>query len=472
MKQGKYYILLTVILCCISGISFAQEKVTIEKIYIDGNKITKKHIILRELEVHEGDTVDVNLLDEYIDKSLENLANLGIFNFQDIYIIRPDDTDKVRLFVQVTERWYVFPSPYAAVADRNLTAWYNRGKDRWRHLNYGFWLFWNNFRGRAETIDFLFKTGFDQHYQLTYKVPYLNRRKTLGITTGLLYVRSHQTNAITLNNKDIFYPYPIRREEFAKKLKEVFTQFVYRKDIHTRHIWQVSYSDYHFSDSLLILNPYFSFAGNTQNRFFGLMYMIKHDFRNYIHYPLKGYYIDFMIRRRGFGLGNFRFEDGSTEVAFNIRKYIPLSGKFYFATGFQAFHSLKRNTPYFYSPELGDMRSLIRGYENFTVRGQSFAIVRNNLKYELLPSTTFLVKGIREEFGKVHYSLYLNLFADAGYMKDAFFPLENTMGDRLLLGGGIGLDLLTYYDKVLRLEFSYHHFGGGFGFHVHYIPSI
>ncbi len=446
----------------------AQTELVLRDIFIDGNKVTKTHIILRELEFHQGDTIAKKLLPSLIEKSKENLKNLSIFNFQDIKVLTVEGGE-LSLLVQVTERWYIFPLPYAQVADRNLNAWYARD-DKWRHLNYGAWLFWKNFRGRAETINFLFKTGFDQHYQLNYEIPYLNKHKTLGLNLGATYIRSHQINAYTIENKDVYYPVFQRKGEFAKRMKVFYTQVVFRKNIHSKHLFGVSYADYLFSDSLLILNPKFSFEGKNRNQFVSLSYVFKYDYRDYIHYPLKGYYLDLSLKKRGLGIMLPR-ENGSTELGFNARKFWQLNQKFYYATAVNGFHSFGANTPYYLSPELGEMHHLVRGYEDFTIRGQSFFLFKNNFKYELLKPTTYYFKGVKEEFGKVHYALYVNVFSDFGYMKNSFNPLSNTMGDQWLYGGGIGFDIVTYYDKVMRLEFSYHR-NGYWGFYVHYIPSI
>ena len=462
------FLLFGFLLFGVTHLAKAQNEVIIKEIFIDGNKVTKSHIILRELEFGQGDTISEESLSSLIEKSKENLHNLSIFNFQDIKVLKTEEK-AISLLVQVTERWYIFPVPYAQVADRNLNAWYARD-DKWHHLNYGAWLFWKNFRGRAETINFLFKTGFDQHYQLNYEIPYLNKNKTLGITIGATYIRSHQTNVSTFNNKDIYYPSPQRKAEFAKKKKALYAQVVYRKNIHSKHLLGISYSDYLFSDSLLVLNPNFSFESKTHNQFVSLSYIFKYDYRDYIHYPLKGYYLDFSVQKRGLGLG-LSWENGSSEVAFNARKFSKLNEKFYFASGIKGSYSIGGKTPYFLSPELGEMHSLVRGYENFTIRGQSFIIIKNNLKYELLKPTTYYFEGTREEFGKVHYAVYVNFFTDFGYLKDSFMPMDNSMGDKWLYGGGVGFDIVTYYDKVMRLEFSYHR-DGYWGFYIHYIPSI
>ncbi len=61
-----------------------------------------------------------------------------------------------------------------------------------------------------------------------------------------------------------------------------------------------------------------------------------------------------------------------------------------------------------------------------------------------------------EKFSKVHYAFYINLFTDIGFVYEAYRDpaLKNTFENELLVGYGIGLDFVTYYDIVIRLEFS------------------
>ena len=440
----------------------------IDNIFIDGNKVTKVNTITRELMIEAGDTIQKGDLANLIEESVTNLKNLSIFNFQEIHIL-PMQKGHINLLVELTERWYIFPSPYLQMADRNVNAWLSRN-DKWRRINYGALLYWKNFRGRAETLDLMIKLGYDQHFELDYDIPYFNKAKTLGINFGIAYLRSHQINVNTFDNKEIFYPTLSRKSEYAKQAQLAFTQLVYRRNIHTRHLFTLQYSNYQFSDSVLTLNPSYSFERKKRNQYLGLSYTIKYDFRDYIHYPLKGYYLDFKIHKRGLGL-LLSPNSGDLILNGNARRFLQLSKKFYFASGFVLHHSIYQNTPYFKSSEIGNMFNLVRGYENYSIRGQSYFLFKNNVKYELVKPTTYYYQGVREEFGKIHYALYMNLFSDLGYMKNSFSPELNPMGDRLLIGGGIGLDLVTYYDKVLRLEFSYHK-NGYWGIYIHYIPSI
>ncbi len=448
--------------------SQSDNTLVVDDIFLDGNKVTKDYIIFRELMFAPGDTLPSGEISRLVKESIDNLKNLSIFNFQEIQMLKTRE-GHISFLVQVTEQWYIFPSPYFQLADKNVNSWLGRD-DKWHRLNYGAWLYWKNFRGRAETLNFLFKTGYDQHYELDYEKPYINKAKTLGINIGVAYLRSHQLNANTVDNKEVFYPAIPRKEEYAKRERLAFAEVVYRKNIHTRHYFSIRYDRFEFSDSVLLLNPLFSFAGKTANRFLGFSYLLKYDFRDYIHYPLEGYYIDARISKRGLGIF-MPWRKGNMEISGNARKFISLNRRFFLAGGVYFRHSLWQNTPYFLSPELGNMFHLVRGYEDFTIRGQSYALYKMNLKYNLLKPVTYRFKGIREEFGKTHLALYINLFGDAGYMKNSFNPRLNSLGDRLLIGGGMGLDIVTYYDKVLRIEFSYHK-DGYWGVYIHYIPSI
>ena len=77
----------------------------------------------------------------------------------------------------------------------------------------------------------------------------------------------------------------------------------------------------------------------------------------------------------------------------------------------------------------------------------------------MIPQTEFNVKFIpTDKFSKGHYALYVNLFFDTGYVKSEM-NINNNMTNEFLFGGGIGIDLVTYYDKILRIKYSMNKFG-------------
>ena len=63
------------------------------------------------------------------------------------------------------------------------------------------------------------------------------------------------------------------------------------------------------------------------------------------------------------------------------------------------------------------------------------------------------------QFKKSHYSLYLSVFTDLAYVIDNQNSQNNDLSNSLLFGRGCSLDYVTYYDKLLRIEYSLNRLG-------------
>jgi hypothetical protein len=58
------------------------------------------------------------------------------------------------------------------------------------------------------------------------------------------------------------------------------------------------------------------------------------------------------------------------------------------------------------------------------------------------------------------------LFFDTGYANSEHV-INSKLTNEFLYSGGLGIDLVTYYDKVLRIEYSLNKFGEhGIFFHL------
>ncbi len=435
----------------------------INKIEISGNKKTKPYIITRELLFHHGDTVFKNNISKSLKESYENIFNTSLFNFVTI------DTNIVygyflNIKINVIERWYLWPFPVFEFADRNFNSWLKDSD--FSKLNYGLYLVQENFRGRNETLKFLLRFGYEQRYVIFYEAPYINKKQTLGIAIDAGYSQSHEIPVSTINDTLHFF-----KDENIYPKKEFFSSFslIHRKCIHNTHYLSFSFSDYKFADTLLKISPDYSYNNQTEINFLSLIYKYKSDFRDYKHYPLNGYYFDIVAKKTGLGLfdGIDLFSLLST-----FRKFWKLSNRFYYASGITAKFSSKAFQPYFIQRGLGYERDFVRGYEFYVVDGQNFGLLKTNLKYELLSKKVTTLNFIKtQKFNKVYYSFYLNLFTDLAFVEDNQFFKNNSLSNELLVGYGVGLDFVTYYDVVIRLEFSINRIGEK-GFFVHFRAPI
>jgi hypothetical protein len=64
-------------------------------------------------------------------------------------------------------------------------------------------------------------------------------------------------------------------------------------------------------------------------------------------------------------------------------------------------------------------------------------------------------------------ALYLDVYVDAGYVWDDLYDDRNFLAGSWQSGYGAGLDLVTSYDQVLRLEYSWNVLGEG-GLFLHF----
>lgn len=461
--------------------STKQENIYIRSINLSGNKVTKDKIISRELLLKENDTITADNLPKVIAGSHQNLMNTSLFNFVTFDTIRSTGSDSMDVNVEFIERWYIWPVPLFEFADRNLSEWL-RKKD-WSRLNYGFNLTWDNFRGRREKLLVYALFGFDEKYRLNYQIPFINKKQTLGLGFGVGYNRNHEIAYNSNDNKEVYFK---TEDYYAKKEFYAQTEIYYRKSIYNKHWGKVSYTDSRVHDSIIILNPDYYYGTVSENKFFSLFYQFRSDFRDYQAYPLTGYYFDIEIEKKGIGI----FSDptvNSLHLRTNIRKYVNIKGRFYWATGFTLKSAPIWEQPYYYLQGLGYGRDYVRGYEFYVMDGQHYFILKNNIKFALIPTRVLKFNFIKtDKFNTLPIAFYLNAHIDFGYSVDnrtnvsptlipnsgnEFREFTNPLANRILNGYGIGIDFVSYYDFVFRLEYSVNQRGEG-GFYISLLPPI
>lgn len=420
--------------------------VIINSITLVGNKITKDKIIFRELEFEKSDKLSILLLDSLIIKSQQNLMNRSLFNF--VTITKYIDNDYCNIEVNVVERWYIWPIPILQFADRNINAWWNK-KD-FRRINYGIDLRVDNFRGLMENLNIVLQGGYDILLSFRWSLPYLTKNQVFGMGLGGGVKLNHEVAYQTVDNKEQFY---LSLDGFAQQLTFVNVNFTFRPEYNYLHSFSVGFNQYIFQDTILKLNPEFA-SSDTKYDYFTASYGFKLDFRDYTPYPLNGYYFDVSLEKKGLGIFNDQINEFS--VSANFDQYFNIYRRWYFAYNFGAkFSNQDVQSPYFITSGLGYYPNTIRGYELFVVDGQKLGIVKTNLKFELIPKTAFTINWIKStKFSEIFLAMYANLFFDAAYVDDIYSYQLNPLSNQLLWSTGIGIDMVTYYDLILRLELS------------------
>lgn len=461
---GKFFLLLifTALLCQFLPAQ-TPSKVVVGDIRIIGNKVTHEEIVLRELEFKTGDTLSDDRISELVKQSVKNLLNLPLFHFVTIETQLSDDKGSAGFTIRLTERWYTWVWPVFEISDRNFNTWVKTG-DLTR-ISYGLFLQRENFRGRLEKLHFKIKLGYQQELMLLYEKPYLNRRKTLGAGLQFSLARQRETGYITAEDKLIFQ----RSDEYLLHCADASVFARWRPDIHFSHSIQFRFNFLQASDSLLKLNPDYTFGSLNVQQFMELSYLMKIDFRDQRAYPLNGFYTEVLLAQKGlFSVGELSL----TTAKMILRGYHGLGRRFFLAGNFTGQLVSKADLPYNLSQALGYRRDYVRGYEYYVIDGRDFWLAKINLKYALIkPSVKKMKWPPTERFNTIPYALYAGVFADAGQVWPPPKLESNILPGAFLRGFGIGLDFVTYYDKVVRAEFSVNGKGES-GFYLHFMAAI
>lgn len=442
--------------------------VKVDTVFITGNRITKPFIILRELSFERDDTIAFTDWQSHLDRSKKNLINTSLFNFVDITWKYLNETDSgivrsIAVTIAVRERWYTWPSPVFDVMEQNLNTWWRNGHNLDR-ATYGFMITRYNFRGRKETVALIARFGYSQQIGGQYSIPFIDRKRTLGVTLTALHTRNHEVFLATRNNLLVFYKDRDHhiRSDFSASMK-----FQYRPGIYYRQTLDLKFTDLKVNDDVISLAPDYFTDTATRMRYFSVSYQLVRDYRDARYYPLSGTYTDVEVTRHGLGL----LEDENLNLTFiagGFRKYQPVTSRIY-AAGMVRFRYLPGQTPPYYHQRALGFSTYVRGYEYYVIDGQSYVLFKSSLKYQLMKPRTYNVKFLPvEKFNMFHVAIYGGIFCDGGYVQNrSTQPVHaNTLADTWLYSFGAGLDFVTYYDLVFRFECAVNHLGES-GYFLH-----
>ncbi len=440
----------------------------VRNITITGNKTTKDFIILRELTFKVGDTIRYADSAKQFTQSERNLNNTSLFNFMTITAIvgAPDSiSPQLIINIDVKERWYTWPAPIFDVQEPNLNTWWRNGHN-FERASYGALITRYNFRGRRETVAAIAKFGYTQQFGGQYSIPFLNRKKTIGITVTGLYTRNHEVSYATRNNVLVFYNDPENR---IRKEVSASAKMSYRRGIYQRNTLELKFIDLSVFDTVVDLRNDYFVNGSDRMRYFTLSYQYVRDYRDAKAYPLNGYYFDAELTHHGLSILPEENLD-VTFVAVSARKWFQVAKSRVFAAAMARVRWLPGPLPPYYHQRALGFSTYVRGFEYYVIDGQSYVVAKSSVKYQLLKPRIFKFKWFPvEKFNTIHLAIYTGIFCDAAYVEDRASTIldNNKLGNSWISGYGAGVDIVTYYDVVVRFEYTFNNLGEG-GFFVHF----
>ncbi len=426
----------------------AEDSVQIDRVFVIGFKKTKEHIIRRELNLKDGQFIGRSELEREIEADKRRLLNTTLFLSVDANIVDLSP-EKVDIIYRVAERWYFFPVPIFNLADRNFTEWWVNQNADFSRVDWGLKLRHFNFRGRREVLNVTAQFGYTKLFQIAYSIPYINKNQKLGVGFFGDYATNKNTAYKTLNHRQQFLDSDmVLRDRWRGGITTS-----YRPNFYSIHSFGLRYSGTTIADTLQFENPnYFSNGSNSQ-QFFALSYDFRWDFRDVVAYPLKGAYYRLTVEKIGLGI----FDDVDIFLV-NTRyaRYFDLGKKFYFGTSVTAQASTPEQQPYFNYQSVGTGNDFMRGFERNIIEGQYYVFQKNTFKREIFSVEADFSNVLRwKQFNKIPFASYFTVNFDHGYVHNYAGNAENVLlADRYIFGGGVGIDIITFYDFVMRWEYS------------------
>ena len=438
------------------------KKVIITEINISGNKKTKAETILRELSFAKGDSIFFSELKIKINESKKNLLNKPLFNYVEIEIEPAFDSETV-INISVEERWYLWPEVAVYYIDRNFSNWLKE-KD-FSRIDIGIGLMKYNFRGRNEKLTIYTFFGYDEELLLKYDNLYIDKKRIHSLSFYNEIKRRKETGYIIENDK----LKQIRLEdEYVLKSVRASMTYAYRKKYYNSHSFRLAFENRSVSDSLLLCNQnYFTDSLNYTN-YFSLKYIFLRDKRNSRVFSTEGHKIELTLAKNGL----FIFPESNINSFYlksDLSFYTKITDRISLNNNLTLKKTFGLKNPFFLNTALG-FTSSIRGYEYYVVNGRDLALTKNTINFEILSKKIFHLKFLPwEKFNKIHFTIYASVFADAAYVtnNDIEYMQLNNLQNTWLYTGGIGLNFLTYYDKLLRVEYSFNKQKQG-GFYLHF----
>jgi len=322
----------------------------------------------------------------------------------------------------------------------------------WSRIDYGVRTVQYNVGGRNEKISAALFFGYDNEFYFSYDRFYIDSKRNNYLTFETDFRKRRETPYAIINDKIVQMH---SSNSYALKAYSFGLHYTYRKNYSQFHTLGFFYENRSVSDSILLLNSNYFTVDSENVKYFILKYKFLIDKKDSKIYSEKGLYFELDIVKNS----SFNFSKAginSLEISGKLSYQKPLHKRLILSQNVVLKKTIGKENPFFLNTALGYNHSL-RGYEYFAINGSDMFINGSTFNFKILNKRYFELKFIPyEKINKPYAVLYANIFFDSGYVSNhnAEYVEVNNLQNQFLYSYGIGLVFLTYYDKMIRMEYS------------------
>ena len=470
--MNRVFFFISIFFCCIVNISYAQlsadlvdysklllsadstTQFKIGSIKLSGNKRTKSYIVFREIPFKEGNYFFPKALTKQLELAKDQIMNTTLFIDVTVYVSNLV-SGVVTINVDVKERWYLFPLPYFKLVDRNFNQWWSDQSGNLERVNYGLKFFHNNVSGRNDKLNIDLVNGYNQQVVFGYNQPFADKSLKHGFSVNFIYSRQREMNYNTLDNKQAFIKLP----EFIREFQRSSFTYSYRPDSKYRFSARIGYTRDNVNDTILKLNPEYFPTANSSLNFFDAAASLQYYAVDYIPFPKKGFMYEVNLYNRGFSS-----KMNMLSLSVEATNAIKLSKNWFIQLHNVGVVRMNDDQPYYNRGLMGYGDFYLRGMESYVVDGTA-GFISNTTLYRKLFTYVFRPPFIKTKtHDKIPFTFYLKAFGDMGYTYNKQQNIKSYTNS-FLPTTGIGLDIVSIYDFVFRIEYSFNQYGDkGFAF--------
>ncbi|MDK9699991.1 MAG: hypothetical protein OEM52_07600 [bacterium] len=412
ISPRMFVALLVCFICYSFALAINTPPIRIDGIQIVGNDITKDDVILREIMILPGSWVDSA---DIVEAELR-ITNLNLFHRVECFpIIRNDSTI---LAIAVTEKWYIFPLPYANWVGPNPG-----------DFEYGFRYAQDNFRGWNRFLVATAWSGSRTGIQGMIYDPWIRGTPGLGALAQIQYEEW----------KEEVDGEPVEDRRRLMTILGIFKRFGTEITLRTfvgGHRWLLDSSD--------------AITRNGNDHWYTSRFEYQRDRRDLIELPHRGDYILLWFEmNRSADVWINRYVTGV-----DARQYLPLAKRWTLSAGIIAIGSDGLD-PEYMRLRLGNTIPM-RGYRDLSIPGGFIAKGGMDLRWNVLPIHYYTwrtaPKWLAKHTRNWKYGASVSLFQEIGQSWEKNAPLQSR---RLLNGYGAAVSFSLPYVNVLRFDLGF-----------------
>ncbi|SHF62939.1 Surface antigen variable number repeat-containing protein [Cnuella takakiae] len=419
----------------------------VKEIRIEGNKHTRNSAVYRELSFTAGQEMALNKLADELAESRKRLMNTGMF--LDVTVTLSSLRGyEAYVKIDLRERWYIYPLPFVKMIDRNVGQWMREKGMDFNRVNYGIKFTHKNFSGLNDKATLNVTNGYTRALGFSYQGLFLDKKMKWSASLGASMGQNKEINYKTQGNKQLAF----KDENFVYSYFNAFTEVRYRPAIFTTHRFGFRYASQMVDDTIMTINPSYTF-NHQRVRQPELYYNVDYFNVDFIPYPTKGLIVSASVSKKG-----FKRPLNVWQMNLKTSASWPITPKSFFNLRTAGMLKLPFKQPDLNKSLIGFNDMYMQGYEYFVIDGVMGGYSKATMARQLFSTNIGIPSERFRRLNHIPLKVYAKVYGNMGYVYNPR-PGDNPLANRVLVSGGVGLDIITFYDFIIKLEWSFNQIG-------------